>query len=354
MFVPFGILLPLLSDKFKRLWKTVGIGFTASILIEIAQFITGRGQASTDDVITNTLGALIGYGLIMSWQNIRSKTERSPRKIIRYLSPLCVTVLVFISIFAAYHVQQFGNMPMNLHRQNMSNVVVSSAIELSEGRVAATVYQAGSFNRAQARDFAEDFFEQIGTSMNPKRAPIFYPSSAFFYSKDGGVLTVNFLTRTYRYVDFSSIAEADPTLSEDEVRRLLVDFGVDIPTNAEFINNNDGEYIFSVDDTSSGQWLTGRLRFWIRKDGTIRQIDNAIFTVFEVAEREIISEAEAFRRIEEGRFQFWSYYEKLHTIEILLVGLNYVFDTKGFYRPIYVFESLINDREVISIMIPAF
>jgi len=354
MFVPFGILLPLLSDKFKRLWKIVCIGFAASVLIESVQFMTGRGQASTDDVITNTLGALIGYGLIMAWQNIKNKTERSPLKIIGYLSPLCISVLVFISIFMVYHVQEFGNMPLNLHRQNMSNVVVSSVIELSEGRVMATVYQVDPLNRAQARDLAEYFFEQIGTSMNPQRSPIFYPNSAFFYSKNGGVLIVNFQTRTYRYVDFSSATEADSTLSEDKVRRLLTDFGVDIPTNAEFINYGDGQYIFTVDDTGLGQWLTGQLRIWIRKDGTIRQIDNAMFTVFEAAEREIISETEALRRIKEGRFQFWSHYEELHTVEVLSIALDYVFDTKGFYRPTYVFESLINDGEVVSIMIPAF
>ena len=351
MFVPFGILLPLLSDKFKRLWKTVGIGFAVSILIEIVQFITGRGQASTDDVITNTLGALIGYGLIMAWQNVWNKAERSPRKIIGCLSPLCVTVLISISIFTVYHAQEFGNMPLNLHRQNMSNVSVSSVVELSDSRATATVYNTAPFNRAQAQDFAENFFERIGTSMNPKRPPIFYPTSAFFYSQEDGILRVNLQTRTYRYVDFSSAAEADSSLSEDDVRQLLADFGVDIPANAEFISNGYGEYIFTVDDTSSGQWLIGRLRCWIREDGSIREIDNDMVILFEAAEREIISEIEAFRRIERGRFQHWG---QLYTVEILSVELDYMFDTKGFFRPIYVFESLVNGREVVSIVIPAF
>ena len=353
MFVPFGILLPLLSDKLKSLWKTVGIGFGTSLLIEIVQYITGRGQASTDDVITNTLGALIGYGLIMAWLTIRHKAERSQKKIVGYLSPLFISALVFLSIFTAYYAQDFGNMPSNLHRQSMRNVDVSTITELSDVRAIATVYQTESFNRAQARDFADSFFEQNGNSMNPERPPLFYQYTAFFYSVGGCILSVNFQTQTFRYINFSSDAEADSTLSEAEVRFLLADYGMDVPINAEFINNGYGEYIFSIDDAGSGQWQLGRLRCRVRNDGTIREIDNAIFNFFAVAEREVISEAEAFKRIEEGRFQIWHHYE-LQTIEILSVEIDYSFDTKGFFRPIYVFDSLINGSEVVSIAVPAF
>ena len=58
-FMPFGFLCPL------KKWSSVL--FTAaifSILIEAIQYIGGFGLAEVDDVICNTLGALIGFGLL--------------------------------------------------------------------------------------------------------------------------------------------------------------------------------------------------------------------------------------------------------------------------------------------------
>ena len=62
LFVPVGVLFPLVSGKQKLLW-TVGVGFGFSLFIEIIQLITARGCFDPDDIILNTLGAAIGYGL---------------------------------------------------------------------------------------------------------------------------------------------------------------------------------------------------------------------------------------------------------------------------------------------------
>ena len=59
LFIPIGFLLPLVVKKMPLLW---GIGF--SLLIEIIQFITRRGTCETDDVISNTIGLLIGYAIV--------------------------------------------------------------------------------------------------------------------------------------------------------------------------------------------------------------------------------------------------------------------------------------------------
>ena len=63
MFVPVGFLLPLLWDGYQD-WKQV-LGFCCflTIFIEIAQVFTFR-TTDIDDLITNLLGAGIGYLLI--------------------------------------------------------------------------------------------------------------------------------------------------------------------------------------------------------------------------------------------------------------------------------------------------
>lgn len=60
-FVPFGALLPLMSRSVRRVWKVTLLGFEISALIEISQLIFGVGCFDVDDMILNTLGALLGY-----------------------------------------------------------------------------------------------------------------------------------------------------------------------------------------------------------------------------------------------------------------------------------------------------
>lgn len=58
LFIPFGFLFPIIQPKQSK--ATIAYGFMFSLGIEIMQYITGRGLADIDDLINNTLGAVIG------------------------------------------------------------------------------------------------------------------------------------------------------------------------------------------------------------------------------------------------------------------------------------------------------
>ena len=60
LFIPVGMLL--WKDKS---WKAVLIGAGISITVELLQLITYRGLFEFDDIIHNTLGALIGIALLI-------------------------------------------------------------------------------------------------------------------------------------------------------------------------------------------------------------------------------------------------------------------------------------------------
>ena len=65
MFVPMGMALPVLfNKKFNKLWKIIVFIIVLVIIIEIAQFITFTGSADIDDLILNTIGAIIGYEIV--------------------------------------------------------------------------------------------------------------------------------------------------------------------------------------------------------------------------------------------------------------------------------------------------
>lgn len=61
LFVPFGFLLPIVSERLRNPILTVFAGFLFSSGIEAMQYITGRGLTEVDDVINNTAGAMFGY-----------------------------------------------------------------------------------------------------------------------------------------------------------------------------------------------------------------------------------------------------------------------------------------------------
>ena len=63
MFVPLGFALPFIWNK-ANLWRVVLVGFLCSLFIEFAQGFMMR-ISTIDDVINNTLGALLGYLLYL-------------------------------------------------------------------------------------------------------------------------------------------------------------------------------------------------------------------------------------------------------------------------------------------------
>lgn len=60
VFAPLGFLLPLLWHRFERLLPTVLTCSLFSLLIEVIQYPLHRGT-DIDDLILNTVGALVGY-----------------------------------------------------------------------------------------------------------------------------------------------------------------------------------------------------------------------------------------------------------------------------------------------------
>lgn len=60
LFIPLGFFIPLLYKKFNDVKKIGVVGFILSLLIEFVQMF-GMGATDINDLITNTIGACIGY-----------------------------------------------------------------------------------------------------------------------------------------------------------------------------------------------------------------------------------------------------------------------------------------------------
>lgn len=83
MTIPLGFLLPLIWTEFRSVKKVAITGFTFSLVIELSQLLNRRAT-TIDDVIMNTLGAVLGcllfkllFKLFGSSNDFRPKTKAS-------------------------------------------------------------------------------------------------------------------------------------------------------------------------------------------------------------------------------------------------------------------------------------
>ena len=73
LFIPLGFLL---GDKG---WKAVFLGFLLSVFIELIQYIAVLGYCEADDVLNNTIGTVVGFGIwnLLSAFIVKCKNKRA-------------------------------------------------------------------------------------------------------------------------------------------------------------------------------------------------------------------------------------------------------------------------------------
>ncbi len=74
LFIPFGFLLPLVTER-TSWWRTLIAGMLFSAGIEIVQRITAKGYFQIDDMILNTAGTLLGFGIFCAVKKLMPKHE---------------------------------------------------------------------------------------------------------------------------------------------------------------------------------------------------------------------------------------------------------------------------------------
>ena len=79
MFIPSGIILPVLYKKLNSFWKVVGAGAQMSLCIEILQLPFSVRATDIDDLILNLFGIAVGYGIFVLIRKL--KKEKRPFKV---------------------------------------------------------------------------------------------------------------------------------------------------------------------------------------------------------------------------------------------------------------------------------
>lgn len=358
MFVPLGVLLPLMFNKCRTFWVTYVIGFLGTVFLEVIQLITKRGIFEIDDIFNNTLGCIIGFGIIMiliSYFINKKNTGKIKLLTLVYLQiPLCITIIAFSSIFISYSRQELGNLSIrSTNKVDMSNIKVSTKLKLNEKTGKTYVYNASIGTKEDTLEAANEIFSTVNSSIDESQNDV-YDKTIVYRSEDGKYsVWVDYKGLTTWYTDFNKFdKDGIEGLSYKEVKKCISDFGINLPENADFKDNGEGNYSVTVNmEEVDGVFLDGVFTCTIKEDKSVYDFDNDIIEYSKYKEYDIISEQEAYKKILNGDFKLFRI-EEYDEIELDSVELTYEIDSKGFHQPVY--EFIIKDKDADrSILIPA-
>ena len=356
MFVPFGLLLPMGLKWFRKYYRTYVAGFLFSLFIELSQMIFKIGIFEPDDLLDNTLGAIIGFGLFLVLFKLYAKEKANLKKGATFASniPLILVVASFFAIFITYSGKELGN---NNNRYSMTydvNLLNIHGAEFADDSTARlTVYTSEILTEKEAYKRAEDIFKRFDGAMNYQYAG-YYDDEAWIRSKVGdetNEIKIQYAGGTFEYSIMSRYSEKGYAYTESEVRDILSQYGYTICKDAVFSVKDDMRLCFEVDRCEeNGNVVDGRLEVKLSGDKRILWLKDSLLSLKPYKEYEAISVAEAYRRLTEGKFK--RYGNDYLDIEVLSCKISYSVDSKGFYQPNYRFDVNINGKEA-WIMIPA-
>ena len=166
LFVPLGILLPLLARVFRKWYAVLLAGFGFSLAIELVQLATARGMFDVDDLFTNTLGTMVGWSIVMLILSVLDRKNGWKVQALAYLSIPMALILVLAGIFVGYEVKPYGNLQdAPAVTANMKNVQWELEFAPQEEPVTALVYEVGRLDQAACEQFGAQFAQRAGFSV---------------------------------------------------------------------------------------------------------------------------------------------------------------------------------------------
>ena len=71
MFIPTGVIMPILYKRLDCFWKVLLAGAGLSFVIEVIQLLFPGSVTDIDDLILNTLGVAVGYGIYAACKRLK-------------------------------------------------------------------------------------------------------------------------------------------------------------------------------------------------------------------------------------------------------------------------------------------
>lgn len=173
-----------------------------------------------------------------------------------------------------------------------------------------------------------------------------------------------FFSRTGEW-SYTTFVETTARLTEETIDSLRVRYEVWmneqelLPENVEFSVQNGDTLRWDVLPISSlfeGEkaFQQGSVMIRLDKSGLLADFFYQVTWNEYVCTEPIISEKEAYEQVRRGKFEQYVPFQPGDTLHITECKLEYRYDTKGFYQPVYEFSGYINSSENLWVcQIPA-
>lgn len=351
-FIPLGFLLPLCSGWFDRWLKILLSGFLCSLLIEASQLLTGRGLFETDDLIHNTLGTVIGYGLLtLLLALINHGGYRRMRRALAGQIPLVTLLALLGGLYTFYQCKELGNLSLHyIDPVHLAADAVSVDCALPDVPETVTLCRAEVGSRADTDRLAEKIFARFDASVDAART-VYYDDTAVYYSNGSGFsLCVDYVGMKwtlYYYIVYDWTGAPAP--DADSARNYLEQLGVRIPADAVY-TADEKSFSFSADMLQEdGLVYHGSVTCPMADIGKETYIRSEMAVCTPVREISIRTPSEAIDELLKGHF---SWEGGIDSLSVTGMELEWVLDSKGYCQPVWRLDTLING-EACALRVPA-
>ena len=359
MFAPLGFLLPLLGKKTRRIVPILLISLTVTLSIEFFQMFSRRGIFELNDILHNTLGSVAGYFLMSAIQDVLVLRKIKVQSLFKAFCIPLVFTLLFTGALIVYSAKELGNLSIRpVFSQDMNQVEVVLNTELKTDDDTVSLYYSdqihnikygndhaallqSSFNLSQKGSIRKDGYNRIWYLLDDSGNELIYN----YNLKDG---TWGMYPESYETV---SMAQEELNSLREFYEKWLLSNWL-LPKEA----------IFSTQDNNTLRWdmkqSIKKIAFedkdffegfimLIPSENNHRPMD-VFYDMKEnifVREVNIISPSQAYEEILNGNFYM---YNNLNDGDKLIINdyeLDYTFDSKGYYQPVYKFIGLLNDQD---------
>jgi glycopeptide antibiotics resistance protein len=364
MFIPLGMLLPLLNRIFTKVRWILTAVFLTSLFIEVFQLLTRQGIFELDDLFHNTLGGMIGYCVFMFWHrmfkgtgkrgiNVNSHAYRASA--VKFLALPVIVAGAFAGIFIKYNLQEFGNMPIRqVSGADMSKYTIELSTEISNKEAVAPVYK---YVHSWDKKFAVSQAQKVMKYLNmPAFTDYDIQEEHIIFKFDNSALCGfwwDMSNGSWWYINHAGYKDnSNVTINNDEKHKIAMNFAKSHNislVNAALDSINNGIITFKInpDTNNKKEMRTGQIEFSISDDGVVKSIRHNVYENSFVRNVNIISPQSAYKKVLEGNFNDWQDVPG-GKIEIKDVKISYSYDTKGYYQPVYEFEGILNGQKWLT------
>ncbi|MEK4091788.1 VanZ family protein [Viridibacillus sp. FSL H8-0110] len=362
MFVPLGIFLPLIIVKTKEFKWLLFVVVSTTLSIETYQTLSGAGIFELDDLINNSLGGIIGYQLYMLGASIAHHKKVKIKSLVRNLAIPLLMGLIFLGMNIIYAQKEFGHLAINAYtKSNMSGVDLSTSLELSSLPAVAPVYKKMINNvGVEALLQGKLGLSELSAQDNGGDREILLedkagvPSTLFISSEGSWSFSEDLYTP-----EQTSLAEQEPMV--DKALAMMDELSI-LPQDAEFTVLENGDFEWELPDRTdlNKDYWYGDLSLGLKPDGSVYSLSYNLHKNQFIREVNILSFAEVYERIKNGEFPQIKYnalvqeeeliIKKGDQLDLELIELTYMYDTKDFYQPVYRVSGTFNGKSWFTLI----